>query len=482
MGPGGTGYSTGSGVNGDDDDGFDPSVADLMGILHEKDIDLGSESWDDVDMVYSDNDDSDSEMPDLSQIIEYVEKGPQIVAGLCKLEDVIMTTPKKTLSTKVMDHHRATRCLSWRPTEYTSIERVVDISEPDKYLVQTFTTLTNLLPSPYSDEPAAHDLLPNSSIGTLILMSYIPTVLAQLLRNDSVTDWIARSRVYHAMLTLLKRMADNELTIPVLVGYRPEFDSRDGLSGILSLSSDPSFSSAQTTWASTSTLTSTSLRDFDWKRDDQGAIELSPPLLKHFRKLKRQAETFLRSTTSQFNCLDEDEQMGDVINLVDGLSLCQDIVAAQDDIKRAMGALRFMFEEQSDDKVLATYGPTRPPMRTTKQTRPHAHSRQSKRSTSQRGKGKGRTGAQAEGASSSVIQAAPFNIEKEYISSCEKLAFSHISLSYKEFHFRNELVKADNLARNPKARFHFAKEMAVMSTSLPPGIWVRVDEVRNDIM
>ena len=31
-------------------------------------------------------------------------------------------------------------------------------------------------------------------------------------------------------------------------------------------------------------------------------------------------------------------------------------------------------------------------------------------------------------------------------------------------------------------RPHLVKELAVTATSLPPGVWVRVDEVRNDAM
>ena len=40
-------------------------------------------------------------------------------------------------------------------------------------------------------------------------------LLASLLRNDSITDWTARSDLYNAMLCLLRRMADCEVTLQV---------------------------------------------------------------------------------------------------------------------------------------------------------------------------------------------------------------------------------------------------------------------------
>ena len=104
------------------------------------------------------------------------------------------------------------------------------------------------------------------------------------------------------------------------------------------------------------------------------------------------------------------------------------------------------------------------------------------------GKGKGKATAPAE----SGIQASSFDLEKEYIAACEKLSFDYVSMGsegpgssglvYKTYNFATLLQQTQNSTRIPRNRIHFAKELAVMATSLPPGIWVRVDEVRNDAM
>ncbi len=54
--------------------------------------------------------------------------------------------------------------------------------------------------------------------------------------------------------------------------------------------------------------------------------------------------------------------------------------------------------------------------------------------------------------------------------------------NYPTYKYGPELARTANATRNPKDRLHLVKELAVMATSLPPGVWVRVDEVRNDAM
>ena len=85
----------------------------------------------------------------------------------------------------------------------------------DEIIVRALNTITSYLPSPYSENAQIYDMLPHPATGTLLLLSQLPDLLASLLRNDSVTDWIARIDVYQAMLALLRRMADCELTLEV---------------------------------------------------------------------------------------------------------------------------------------------------------------------------------------------------------------------------------------------------------------------------
>ena len=92
---------------------------------------------------------------------------------------------------------------------------------PDVIIVKALQTITQLLPAPYCDSPHDYDLLPHATTATLILASYLPELLGSLLRNDSVTDWTSRSEVYHAMLGLLRRMSDCELTLEVFTHSKP---------------------------------------------------------------------------------------------------------------------------------------------------------------------------------------------------------------------------------------------------------------------
>jgi baculoviral IAP repeat-containing protein 6 len=351
---------------------------------------------------------------------------------------------------------------------------VEELSEADKALIDALTLLTELLPAPYGAEPAIYDLLPHSSLGALILMSHVPTVLAQLLRNDSVTDWIARSRVYHAMLGLLKRLADCELTIPTLVGHRPEFSKHPGIGTLMS-----------------------GQGEFCWQRNEKGEVEMAVPLLEHFKKLKRQAETFLHSAQTQLGGGDGDQEV------VEGLSLCADIVGAQDDIRKAMAALhqynsRIPDTEDEGNDEQATYGPapsSNAPAESSlgrgKRTKKAAVPRAAALTTTA-GKGKGKEKEKATASAENGIHASSFDLEKEYIAACEKLSFDYVTLGsegpgssglvYKTYNFATLLQQTQNSTRIPRNRIHFAKELAVMATSLPPGIWVRVDEVRNDAM
>lgn len=85
----------------------------------------------------------------------------------------------------------------------------------DEIVVRALNTVTAYLPAPYGDDPKLYDMLPHDSLDALLSLSQLSDLLGNLLRNDSVTDWITRMEVYHAVLALLRRMADCELTLEV---------------------------------------------------------------------------------------------------------------------------------------------------------------------------------------------------------------------------------------------------------------------------
>ena len=117
-----------------------------------------------------------------------------------------------------LNGHRRTRGPKWArgraASGYASNATALAVHW-DVILVRALTTITSLLPSPYSEDAQVYDMLPHPSIAYLLSTSQLPELLASLLRNDSITDWTARSDLYNAMLVLLRRVADCELTLQV---------------------------------------------------------------------------------------------------------------------------------------------------------------------------------------------------------------------------------------------------------------------------
>ena len=274
-----------------------------------------------------------------------------------------------------------------------------------------FHALTVYLPNPYANSPTPFDFIPHPSIEALLQLSYLPETLGALLRNDSVADWIARSETYQTILRLLRRLADCELTIKLLVSWG---------------------------WSKTKSCGIDSFIRGDgeviWERDEHGGVVRTAPLYNHFEKLTKQCEAYLTGMSSIAGDIGETG--------IKEMSLCGDVIAAKEDLDRClavMGTVSESVENKADEQT-------------------------------------------------------PSNgeeLDKAYERACEELAFKHVTLSedgptgglvYRTFHYRGMVEASSNDTRVPKDRLHILKELAVMGTGLPPGIWVRVDEVRNDVM
>lgn len=303
----------------------------------------------------------------------------------------------------------------------------------EKNVVRAMNLLAELLPAPYSESVQVYDMLPHASIGFLISLSQIPTVLATLLRNDSVTDWITRKETYNTMLSLLRRMADCELTIQCLIGQRWESASTCGLEEWM--------------WGN---------GEITWTSNPSGDLEIVAPLYTYFKKLTKQSEAF---QAGAMQMLGEDAGGEIEETMIEGTSLCGDIIATRDDLERAIA-------------FLGQPSPTSITTNRANQASEATASRQTR--SSKKGKGRDMT----------------INLDNIYAEACEKLAFKHVSLAdntkngltYSSYNYATQLQQTQTSSRNPKSRFHLLKELAVTATSLPPGVWIRVDEVRNDAL
>jgi len=262
-----------------------------------------------------------------------------------------------------------------------------------------------------------------------------------LLRNDSLTDWVQRSDAYHAMIVLLRRMVDCELTVECLIQQRWEKSKSCGLEEWM-------WDDGEIIW--------------QMERDEHGSSVFArdPPLFDNFRRLTKQCEAFLAGA-SQMMMTGEDGDDDSAEEIVQATSICGDITAARDDIERAMVALGRLSSTDSSGSNGQLEEPSEIDMPMNK------------------GKGKGRD---------PII-----DMEKAYSIECERLAFRHVDtlsgggrhgfgLDYGNFNYAGKLKETASATRNPKDRLHLIKELAVMATCLPPGVWVRVDEVRHDAM
>lgn len=206
-----------------------------------------------------------------------------------------------------------------------------------------------------------------------------------------------------------------------------------------------------------------------WVRDsDTNAPVSAPPLYAHFKKLTKQCETFLAGASSMLED-GADEDGGEAAETaVKATSLCGDIMAARDDIERAMTVM-------GKDPAAILHGPDLP----------------SSANPSGSGSGEGSSSV-CHGNGKGKARDPAIDLERVYGRECERLAFQYATLSqpakngsgldYPGFNYAAELKRTANATRKPKDRLHLVKELAVMATSLPPGVWVRVDEVRNDAM
>ena len=176
-------------------------------------------------------------------------------------------------------------------------------------------------------------------------------------------------------------------------------------------------------------------------------------LYSYFQKLTKQSEAFLAGASQ---LLESGEDGAEVETAVQSVSLCGEIIAARDDLERAM-------------KVLS-----REPAASNEEPPPETE-------TVCKSTSKGKCKDKGKGVDVSV------GMERLYAEECERLAFEHVGFpqtggKYGWYAYGDEVAKTANATRHPKDRLHLIRELAVMATSLPPGVWVRVDEVRNDAM
>lgn len=304
----------------------------------------------------------------------------------------------------------------------------LEIQVKEEELACALETVSCLLPNPYAPDPRPYDFVPHPSVLPLLLTSYFPEVIESLLRNDSVSDWGTRDKTYQNMLFLIRRMADSEVSARVLTNGRLEKKQSNGIDVWM-------FSEG----------------DINWALDENGDAIVAAPLYEYFKKFTNQCQTFIDGMTEIL--AGEDNPTEETMR---AFSFCSDMIRTREDLEQN---LRFL----SDGPI------SRPKM-----AQPHMAFAIDAR---QKGKSKAND--------------LSLGLEKKYASWSETAAFAYVALHdqgetkglvFSNHHYSKELKDTQNATRIPSQRLHLIRELASMSTSLPPGAWVRVDNARNDAM
>ncbi|EMS18111.1 baculoviral IAP repeat-containing protein 6 (apollon) [Rhodotorula toruloides NP11] len=329
-------------------------------------------------------------------------------------------------------------------------ENAHDLAQDRLYLL-AFRLLSSLLPSPDSPTPKIYDFLPSSLLSPLIELSTLPDLLTLLLRNDSVPEWQRRSEVYFAMLDVLGKIGGSQGLLGVLFGERREKRWSEGIGGWMrgvgevrwerkALPGQTEEGGAKGKKGKGKAAPRGRKRkagEGEEEEENKGEIVMTAPLYTHLGKLLRQASAFRKAAISG----DFDDSDAALIGI------CGDFVTAGERFRQTEKVWEDMHGRDLGGAVVEGSG---------------------------EGKGKGKEREWT---------------EADYVKACEALAYDSVNLAivndkgeitYPNHYYNRDILASANSRRTNFA--HLAKELAVLSTSLPPGIWVRVDETRVDVI
>ncbi|GAA5912884.1 hypothetical protein JCM8208_002072 [Rhodotorula glutinis] len=325
----------------------------------------------------------------------------------------------------------------------------------DPLFLAAFKHLSALLPKPDSPTAKIYDYLPDASLAPLLEASTLPDLLAQLLRNDSVVEWTRRADVYFAMLAVLEALGACETTLGVVFGQRRDKAFSEGVGrwmrgeGEIRWARSPGAAGGQGVGTASGAGVGRATKRRKVKQ--VGQIVLATPLYTLLKKLTVQAEAFRRAATSgAFDDTDADAAL---------VGICGDFATAGERFK----ALERVWSARQPVGVGENGGARSSPTG-----------------------GRGAVNGRAKGKAREWTR-------DDYDKACIELAYDNVELGtaasgsdggkkFPTHHYHKEISAIDSSRRSHDSFVHVARELAVLSTSLPPGIWVRVDESRIDVI
>jgi hypothetical protein len=303
----------------------------------------------------------------------------------------------------------------------------------DAQLLLIFDSLAHLLPAPSNTYAAEFDYLPHPSLGAIIRSSYLLEVFEELLRNDSVEDMSLRSGLYFSMMKILRLFAGHEALFNLLTQKREIISKTEGVHYYIRNGGTPEKLAepvpkpekvdGRTRLA---TMLNSNKAHPSAENKETAKLQYGPPLLNLFEKLVTQARIFRKTAASNYQSLqfDDDGEMS-----TKAVGLCGDLVELWDVITLSIQDLENSRKPDQGE-------PSTP-------------------------KGK---------------QPETKVDLPEYL---KKLAYAEYDIlgadnKLHPFAYTREVESLGSQSLNPKRTLTLAKELATMSTSLPEGIFVRV--------
>jgi hypothetical protein len=305
----------------------------------------------------------------------------------------------------------------------------------DAQLLLIFDSLAHLLPAPANAYAAEFDYLPHPSLRAIIRSSYLLEVFEELLRNDSVEDMSLRSGLYFSMMKILRLFAGHEALFNLLTQKREIISKTEGVyyyicnGGCPERLTEPPAADPDKPNPSSRLGRLLKRKGAPTLENPEPAkLEYGPPLLHLFEKLATQARIFRKTTASNYQSLQFDDDGGMSTQAV---GLCGDLVELWDVINLSIQDLE--------------------------------NSRQNDEMPESKGK------------------EPETKVDlKEHLKTLAFAEYDMLSTSNKlhPYAYNTEVSGLGSRSLNPKRTLTLAKELATMSTSLPDGIFVRVQPDR----
>lgn len=342
--------------------------------------------------------------------------------------------------------------ISAEQTEAVQIATSID-ARRDQLLTLALKMVGELMPHPDSDDAEVYDYCPEPTLRPLVLLSSMPELLSELMRNDSITSISERSKLYLAMLAFLRDLAASDAMVDLLIERRRVKAFSDGIGELVRGRGDVEW---ERTVAPGGTPPAGGPRKRALSASQEAEVVVAAPLAHHLRKLIRQAKLY--STISAEKPV-APPAVGSLAaaTAVPQLPPDEDALKAAKEIREL--AERFVADgklieeavlerKSADDLAAAT--------------------------------------ADADASTAPVTTGAAFtSVDSRYAEACEELSFAMIDLSTRSSTSTSVTLQhiysaqlLGSLQMATKNATHLNKELATLATSLPPGIFLRVDESR----